>query len=117
MHAKEGCVIYSLPVSLFLWSAACWLPHIFQHRRVRDKTIFFIKLDILTVGMMCKNSLTCCVNSTDISSCFCDCTIRLFTASGSRVSCPMLNPFPNSVHFWGYLYFGALYDFFLWSIC
>ena len=34
-----------------------------------------------------------------------------------RVSDPMLNPVPRSVHFLGYLNFGALLDIFLWSIC
>ena len=34
-----------------------------------------------------------------------------------RVSCPMLNPVPKSVHFLDYLNFWALFDFFLWSIC
>ena len=29
----------------------------------------------------------------------------------------MLNPVPKSVHFLNYLNFGALLDFFLWSIC
>ena len=33
-----------------------------------------------------------------------------------RVSDPMLNPVPKSVHFLDYLNFGALFDFFLWSI-
>ena len=33
------------------------------------------------------------------------------------VSGPMLNPVPKSVHFMNYLNFGALCDFFLWSIC
>ena len=35
----------------------------------------------------------------------------------NRVSGPMLNPVPKSVHFMNYLNFGALFDFFLWSIC
>ena len=35
----------------------------------------------------------------------------------ARVSGPILNPVPNSVHFMDYLNFGALFDFFLWSIC
>ena len=29
----------------------------------------------------------------------------------------MLNPISKSVHFMDYLNFGALFDFFLWSIC
>ena len=29
-----------------------------------------------------------------------------------RLSCPMLNPFPKSVHFLDYQNFGALFDFF-----
>ena len=33
-----------------------------------------------------------------------------------RVSCPVLNPSPKSVHFLDYLNFRALFDFFLWSI-
>ena len=34
-----------------------------------------------------------------------------------RVSDPMLNPVPKSGHFLHYLNFGALFGFFLWSIC
>ena len=34
-----------------------------------------------------------------------------------RVTCPMLNPFAKSIPFSDYLNFGALFDFFLWSIC
>ena len=33
-----------------------------------------------------------------------------------RVSDPMLNPVPKSVHFLVYLNFGALLDIFLWSM-
>ena len=35
----------------------------------------------------------------------------------NRVSRSILNPVPKSVHFIDYLNFGALFDFFLWSIC
>ena len=35
----------------------------------------------------------------------------------SRVSDPMLNPVPKSVHFLDYLNFGTLFDIFLWSMC
>ena len=34
----------------------------------------------------------------------------------SRVSRPMISPIPKSVHFLDYLNFGALLDFFIWSI-
>ena len=34
-----------------------------------------------------------------------------------RVSDPMLSHVPKSGHFLDYLNFGALFDFFLWSIC
>ena len=40
-----------------------------------------------------------------------------YVPSHVRVSDPMLNPNPKSVHFLDYLNFGALFDFFLWSIC
>ena len=33
-----------------------------------------------------------------------------------RVSCPMLNPVPKSVHFWYYI-LGARFNFFFWLIC
>ena len=39
------------------------------------------------------------------------------SAQQCRVSDPMLNPVPKSVHFLDYLNFGALIDIFLWSIC
>ena len=34
-----------------------------------------------------------------------------------KVSNPMLNPIPKSVHFLDYLNFGALFVIFLWSMC
>ena len=44
------------------------------------------------------------------------CVHQVFTGV-DRVSDPMLNPVPKSVHFFNHLNFGALLDFFLWSIC
>ena len=35
----------------------------------------------------------------------------------NRISGPMLNPVPKAIHFMDYLNFGALFDFFIWSIC
>ena len=45
-----------------------------------------------------------------------DCIVGI-TLQMCGVSCPMLNPVPKSVHFFDYLNFEALFDFFLWSIC
>ena len=49
----------------------------------------------------------------------CECVMMVITKKISvkkyRVSDPMLNRIPNSVHFVDYLNFGALFDIFLWT--